>query len=66
MQRFRGGLVFKANRLGVLLNSRLERNKEEKGVAGRDIGVPLWRGVWGVRFGAQLWGSALRVFGAQW
>ena len=30
LQRFRGGLVFKAHRLCVLLNSRLESNKEEK------------------------------------
>ena len=30
MQRFRGGLVFKAHRLCVSLNSRLESNKEEK------------------------------------
>ena len=30
MQRFRGGLVFKANRLCVSLNYRLESNTEEK------------------------------------
>ena len=30
VQRFRGGLVFKAHRLCVSLNSRLESNKEEK------------------------------------
>ena len=29
MQRFRGGLVFKAHRLCVSLNSRLESNREE-------------------------------------
>ena len=29
-QRFRGGLVFKAHRLCVSLNSRLESNKEEE------------------------------------
>ena len=29
VQRFRGGLVFKAHRRCVSLNSRLERNKEE-------------------------------------
>ena len=29
LQRFRGGLVFKAHRLCVSLNSRLESNKEE-------------------------------------
>ena len=30
MQRFRDGLVFKAHRLFVSLNSRLESNKEEE------------------------------------
>ena len=30
VQLFRGGLVFKARRLWVSLNSRLESNKEEK------------------------------------
>ena len=30
VQRFRGGLVFKARRLCVSLNSRLESNKEEE------------------------------------
>ena len=30
VQRFRGGLIFKAHRLCVSLNSRLERNKEEE------------------------------------
>jgi len=30
VHRFRGGLVFKAHRLCVPLNSRLESNKEEK------------------------------------
>jgi len=30
VQRFRDGLVFKAYRLGVSLNARLESNKEEK------------------------------------
>ena len=32
MQRFRGGPVFKAHRLCVSLNSRLESNKEEEEV----------------------------------
>jgi len=32
VQRFRGGLVFKAHRLCVSLNSRLESNKEEERV----------------------------------
>ena len=31
MQRFRGWLVFKAHRLCVSLNSRLESNKEQEG-----------------------------------
>ena len=30
MQRFRGGLVFKAHRLCASLNSRLESNEEEE------------------------------------
>ena len=30
MARFRGGLVFKAHRLCVSLNSRLDSNKEEE------------------------------------
>ena len=35
MQRFQGGLVFKAHRLGSSLNSRLESNKdEERSIAG--------------------------------
>jgi len=34
VQRFRGGLVFKAHRLCVSLNSRLESNKEEEEEAG--------------------------------
>ena len=32
VKRFRGGLVFKAHRLFVSLNSRLESNKEEEEV----------------------------------
>ena len=32
VQRFRGGLVFKAHRLGVSLNSRLESKKKEEEV----------------------------------
>jgi len=37
--RFRGGLVFKAHRLCVSLNSRLESHKEEEdsGVGGADL-----------------------------
>ena len=34
VQRFRDRLVFKAHRLGVSLNSRLEINKEEEGYLG--------------------------------
>jgi len=34
VQRFRGGLVFKANRRCVSLNSRLERDKKEGGEGG--------------------------------
>ena len=34
VQRFRGGLVFKAHRLCVSLNSRLESDKEEEGALG--------------------------------
>ena len=33
VQRFRGGLVFKAHRICVSLNSRLESNKEEEDTA---------------------------------
>ena len=42
MQRFRGGLVFKAHILCVSLNSRLDSNKEEAdsgGAVGRDQGL---------------------------
>ena len=54
MKRFRGGLVFKAHRLCVSLNSRLESNKEEEkekkvnlwalwnGVERRVVEVVLW------------------------
>ena len=42
MKRFRGGLVFKALRLCVSLNSRIESNKEEK------KGVMPGVGGWGV------------------
>ena len=34
VQRFRGRLVFKAHRLCVSLNSRLQNNKEEEGEGG--------------------------------
>jgi len=36
MLRFRGGLVSKAHRLCILLNSRLESNKEEEEGSGVD------------------------------
>jgi len=38
VQRFRGGLVFKAHRLCASLNSRLESNKEEE----KNKGVSRW------------------------
>jgi len=37
VQQFRGGLVFKAHRLCVSLNSRLESNKEEEKVDLRKV-----------------------------
>ena len=46
VQRFRGGLVFKAHRLCVSLNSRLESNNEEEVQAlraGRDNDVGAHR-----------------------
>jgi len=44
VQRFRGGLVFKAHRIFVSLNSRLESNKEEKTKyeRGRERGRERW------------------------
>ena len=42
MKRFRGGLVFKAHRLCVSLNSRLESNKEEEDPVGTQ-GISLTR-----------------------
>ena len=45
VQRFRGGLVFKAHRLCVSLNSRLESNTEEK----KGAGVTSWSDVSGTR-----------------
>ena len=41
VQRFRGGLVVKAHRLCVSLNSRLQSNSEEEGLAFRDEGLGL-------------------------
>jgi len=43
VNRFREGLVLKAHRLCVPLNSRLDSNKEEEGSGVRD-------GVWGLWF----------------
>jgi len=40
MKRFRGGLVFKAHRLCVSLNSELESNKEEDDYTN----AVIWRG----------------------
>jgi len=40
VKRFRGGLVFKANRLCVSLNSRIESKKEGEGVSN-----PGWGGM---------------------
>ena len=40
MQRFRGGLVFKAHRLCVSLNSRLESDKEEEDRRGPRVRFP--------------------------
>ena len=43
MQRFRGGLVFKAHRLCASLNSRLASNKEEEERYLRlGLGVRVW------------------------
>jgi len=40
VQRFRGGLVFKAHKFCVSLNSRLESNKEEEGThQGAEFGL---------------------------
>ena len=39
VQRFRGGIVFKAHRLHVSLNSRLESIKVEEVTRGRGCGV---------------------------
>ena len=45
MKRFRGGLVFKAHRLCVSLNSRVESNKaEEGGLPKDDVGGVVWHG----------------------
>ena len=48
MQRFRGGLVFKAHRLCVSLNSRLGSNKEEEngGVGAEQVKTILFQAGW--------------------
>ena len=49
MQRFRGGLVFKAHSLCVSLNSRLESNKEEERKAPElpaEVGLATSLSVW--------------------
>ena len=54
MQRFRGGLVFKAHRLCVSLNSRLESNTEEEknlALGGVDDLVNLFAGTQTVNAG---------------
>jgi len=43
MQRIRGGLVFKAHRLCVSRNSRLESNKEEEEAPNRQRSWTWWR-----------------------
>ena len=58
VQRFRGGLVFKAHRLFVSLNSRLESNRKREGLGFRGSGV----GVQGSGLGVQ--GSGFRVQGS--
>ena len=56
MQRFHGGLVFKAHGLCVSLNSRLESNKEEEKV---------WEGrTWIVVFPLEIPDLGLRVDGS--
>ena len=62
MQLFRGGLLFKAQRLCVSLNSRLESNNEEKVggqlaetlCAGQGGDVPPQRGAFLLGMGARL------------
>jgi len=51
VQRFRGGLVFEAHRLGVSLNSRLETNKEEEEFLGLGFGGLTQREETGVNRG---------------
>ena len=73
MQRFRGGLVFKAHRLCVTLNTRLERNKEEeKARPDRSSEKPplfgatklsFCTGKEGVLPGCGVWGVGFEVWG---
>ena len=71
MKRFRGGLVFKAHRLCVSLNSRLESNKEEvvrcatRGSGFRVQGLRFRVQVFQVNFKVlefRVWGSGFRFF----
>jgi len=50
VQRFRGGLVFKAHRLYVPLKSRLESNKEEEEVS-KQYSQALTQSIWSHKFG---------------
>ena len=64
MQRFRGGLVFKAHRLCVSLNSRLESNKEEeKKVGVGDVHEHLLHQHPGIGFGVSVFSFRFRVSG---
>ena len=65
VQRFRGGLVFKAHRLCVSLNSRLESGNEEEGseIVERSIFCGEFR-VQGAGFRVQGAGLGFRVQGS--
>jgi len=64
MQRFRGGLVFKAHRLCVSLNTRLEINKEGETVVLRPPPSALFEGITLDTWRAiHVWGSGLRLQG---
>ena len=63
VQRFRGGLVLKAHRLCVSLNSRLESNKEEEEKGEKEksfyLGGPTHTCV--TFLGVRVWGVWFRV-----
>jgi len=70
VQRFRGGLVFKADRLFVSLNSRLESNKEEEKVTRSrprriktetELNSPLHQRCHGSLFATRLSGNRKRI-----